>query len=299
MEQRGAGVKIVLANDTVREAANSYRRLLPDVEDFRLCPADELHALPAADLLLGGYPCQPFSMGGSRRPSTDPRSRLYLDFAAALDRLQPRFFVAENVRGLYLLSGRQLLDEHLAAFASSGPGYHITFAVLRAEDFGVPQRRRRLFMVGVRRDLESYYHFPEATHSVDGQGETKLFRSHGETIAHLDEWPTGEFYERPDDPDGHWSWYYMSRNRKARWDDPSYTVLASARHTPLHPASPAMQLVWSQMHDGFKQGWEFTDSYDHLDDVPQRVRLERPRRLSWHDVLLFRLCHRTSSRTAS
>ena len=280
-----AGVEVVFATDAMAEAEVAYRTLMPDVK-FQVGDVRKLVSVPSADLLLGGYPCQPFTMGGPRRPAGDHRSDLYLEFARCLKLVRPQCFVAENVPGLYSLGGRAILDAHLSEFAKVGEGYVITFAVVRAEEHGVPQRRRRLFMVGVRRDLERYFHFPQPDHTADGREGTKLFAAHGEVLAGLPEWPTGEFYERPDD-EGHWPWYYMSRNRKARWDDPSYTIIANARHTPIHPASPMMRRAWSQLSDGFKQGWEFTDQYDHLDGHPDRLALGSPRRLSWRECALI------------
>ena len=93
----------------------------------------------------------------------------------------------------------------------------------------------------------------------------------------------GEFYERPHDPKGNFSWYYMSRNRKAKWAEPAYTVVANFRHLTLHPACPTMEMLWSNLADGFKQKWEFTDHYEHLEADPGRGILEQPRRLTWRE----------------
>jgi DNA (cytosine-5)-methyltransferase 1 len=158
---------------------------------------------------------------------------------------------------LAALGRREILEADLESFATVGEGYHITWTVLRAEQFGVPQRRRRLLIIGVRKDLGLNYHFPAPDHSALGTDGTKLYTPHGDAIAGLPEWPVGDFYDRADDPEGNWSWYYMSRNRKAAWDAPSYTILANERHPPIHPASPAMRMVWMHLSDGYKQGWEF------------------------------------------
>ena len=106
---------------------------------------------------------------------------------------------------------------------------------------------------------------------------------HGDVIRGLPLWPEGEFYTRPDEAAGEWPWYYMSRNRKADWNKPAYTVLANGRHVTLHPASPAMEMEWSDLDDGWKQRWRFTRRYEHLAADPSRPLLERPRRLSWRE----------------
>jgi DNA (cytosine-5)-methyltransferase 1 len=75
----------------------------------------------------------------------------------------------------------------------------------------------------------------------------------------------------------------MSRNRKAPWDGPAYTVVANWRHVTLHPAGPVMKLTWSNLADGFKQRWDFADEYEHLEAAPLRKRLKEARRLSWRE----------------
>lgn len=284
---RRAGIETIFANDVMPEARDCFAKLAPDVE-FQLGDVADVKSFPSADAVLGGYPCQSFSMGGHRKPGADSRSLLYHHFVRCVDQVNPRFFVAENVAGLKALNSGRWLREQVDALEAAGQhGYHVSWKVLRADHFGVPQRRRRLFIVGVRRDLGLYYWFPDPTHGSPADVERfglKPFESHGEAIAGLPLWPEGEFYERKDDPNGNWSWYYTSRNRKAAWDGPSYTVLANYRHVTLHPASPTMRLEWSDLAAGWKQKWVFTDQYEHTDGHPERPTLEEPRRLSWREA---------------
>jgi DNA (cytosine-5)-methyltransferase 1 len=104
--------------------------------------------------------------------------------------------------------------------------------------------------------------------------------SHGDAIAQIPVKAEGEYYDYPKEP---FSWWYLSRNRKRHWEEPSYTIQANWRHVPLHPASPTMRLVESNLEDGYKQRWEFTGKYDHLDGHPERPKLATPRRLSWRE----------------
>jgi DNA (cytosine-5)-methyltransferase 1 len=76
----------------------------------------------------------------------------------------------------------------------------------------------------------------------------------------------------------------MSRNRRHRWDGPSYAIVANFRHVTLHPASPRMELEWSDLANGWKQKWRFTDEYDHLQFSPQYPPLMPARRLSWREA---------------
>lgn len=282
-----AGFEIIFANDVLSEAAATHRAFFPDTE-FIVSDIKLLRGFPTADCVLGGYPCQSFSTGGNRRPADDHRTALYEEFGRVLDVVSPSFFVAENVSGLKFIADGHWLERQLELFRRAGKrgGYNLTWGVVRAEAYGIPQRRKRLFIVGVRRDLGCYYHFPSPTHAKPAEA-AKLglapFIGHGDAIASLPLWPEGEFYERPHDPSGHWSWYYMSRNRKAAWSAPSFTVVANFRHVTLHPASPTMRLIWSNLKDGWKQRWEFTEEYEHTRDDPERPVLDRPRRLSWRE----------------
>jgi DNA (cytosine-5)-methyltransferase 1 len=285
-----AGVDVVWANDSMPETADAIATLIPGAE-FELGDIRRVRAFPKADLVLGGYPCQPFSMGGARNPANDRRAELFREFARAVAIVEPRYFVAENVVGLRSLFAQRWLDEQAALFSGLGRhGYHVSVDVLDAADFGVPQRRRRVFLVGVRKDERRVYRYPETTHCRPGlDPDKKPWASHGDALAaaNLPDWPAGEFYDRPGDPDEGFSWWYMSRNRKAPWDAPAKTVLANERHVALHPASPTMHLVWSRLADGTKQGWEFSGEYEHLDGHPDRLLLDRPRRLSWRECAIL------------
>lgn len=279
-----AGIDVMFATDIMADAAESLRLHLPDA-DIVNSPIKDIESFPKADFLIGGYPCQSFSMGGRRNPEADARSELYLEYARALDSISPMFFVAENVPGLKQVAEGRYLQEQLATFESCGShGYYISWQVLNSADYGIPQKRKRLIIVGVRRDLGLRYVFPAPTH---GKKKGLLpYTSHGEIIKNLPLWPAGEFYERPDD-EGTFSWYYMSRNRKAVWDGPAYTVVANWRHTTLHPASPTMKLTWSNLEDGFKQRWDFSGEYEHLEADSSRPVLEKARRLSWRECALI------------
>lgn len=284
-----AGAKVVYANEIDSDACKSLRKLLKHTEvDER--DIKEVEKFPRADLVIGGYPCQSFSMGGNRDPQKDARTYLYLQFARCLDAVQPKFFVAENVSGLKKLQGGAFLKEQNKALSGAGKhGYRITIHQVDAKEYGIPQTRKRVILVGVRKDLNKVYVFPSPTHGKPNrrQAGLKRFTSHGDAVKGLPLWPTGEFYERPHDPEGHWSWYYMSRNRKAEWDGPSYTVVANFRHVTLHPASPVMTLTWSNLADGWKQRWDFSDKYEHTEHNPDRPILKEARRLSWRECALI------------
>ncbi len=166
-----------------------------------------------ADLVAGGPPCQPFSMGGKARGMEDPRDMIP-HFIRTVREVRPRAFIMENVRGLtraafanylsYTLlqlthielsrkKGETWLDHfhrlqkhHTTAAGGSATRYHVCHEVLNAANYGIPQCRERIFIVGFRADLDANWSFPDRTHSLE-----KLL---------WDQWVTGEYWLRQDLP---------------------------------------------------------------------------------------------------
>lgn len=279
---KAAGGNIVFSNDILTDACKTLEKYFPETKVVCGDIAGVTN-FPPADVVVGGYPCQSFSMAGNRDPKKDARTNLYKEFLRVVELVQPKYFVAENVSGLKQLGEGSFLEEQEKAYKKAG--YEVTHHLLNARDFGVPQSRKRLFIVGIRKDLAQRFTFPDPTHGKATKKSPHLlpYTSHGEAIKDLPLWPAGEFYERPHDPDGNFSWYFMSRNRKAKWEDPAFTVVANWRHITLHPASPTMKLTWSNLADGWKQRWDFTSEYDHKVEGEDRHVLEEPRRLSWRE----------------
>jgi DNA (cytosine-5)-methyltransferase 1 len=257
-------------------------------QDIYAYNASATNPYPEADVLMGGYPCQSFSMGGLRNPLKDDRSNLFLGFAEAVNKIKPKVFIAEYVSGLARLQNGEWFKRQIDVYENQLTAkYHVHSMLLNAADYGIPQNRKRVIIVGVRSDVGSGFDFPKPTH-CKAELAVKLgltpHTSHGEAIKHLPPYPAGEYYERPHDPAGNFAWYFMSRNRRHRWDRPAFTVVANFRHVTLHPASPAMELEWSDLANGWKQKWRFTDNYDHVNFCPSFPKLNPPRRLSWREA---------------
>ncbi|MBI4158291.1 MAG: DNA cytosine methyltransferase [Candidatus Yanofskybacteria bacterium] len=278
-----AGIKVIWANELVPTYCDTLKKNFPDTKIVQGNIAD-INTFPKADLVFGGYPCQSFSMGGKRNPEKDERTYLYKEFARVLNEIQPKYFIAENVSGLKKVKRGKFLNDQLALFESAGKGYRVSYQVLDAKDYGVPQTRKRILLIGVRKDLNKYFEFPKPTHGKATKKNPYLlpYSSHGEAIKDLPLDCVGEFYERPDNK-GNFSWYFMSRNRKANWDGPAFTVVANWRHVTLHPACPTMKLTWSDLANGWKQKWDFSNEYEHLKTNKKRPVLKKPRRLSWRE----------------
>lgn len=114
------------------------------------------------DLLSGGYPCQSFSYAGKKAGLQDARGTLFFHYAKILDKLKPKMFLAENVRGLVNHDNGKTLKTMLNVFANVG--YSVKWKVLRALDYNVAQKRERIVIVGLREDLKKEgieYLFPK------------------------------------------------------------------------------------------------------------------------------------------
>lgn len=223
-----SGFNILLANDNFKYACETYKANLPDVE-MKCCDVHDLHSFPKTDLLIGCYPCQGFSQGGSRDPSKNI-NYLYREFDRVLRIIKPKAFIVENVSGMLRVNFNHLLRNQICRFRSAG--YLVTGPqLLNAHNYGIAQDRKRAFIVGIRSDLGIRYKFPEPTHGDNKQQHhlTQEDVLHGLTL-----WPEGDFYDK----DFHW--YYLSRNRRRNWNEPSATILGNARHMPLHPMSPPL-----------------------------------------------------------
>ena len=153
-----AGYRILWANDIWDEAVETYRFNLGNhiyCGDISTLDAD---VVPNADILVGGFPCQGFSVANRKRHTGDERNRLYLELLRILMAKKPRFFLAENVKGILSIGKGEVFRLILRDF--EGAGYEVQHAVLNAADYGVPQRRERVFFFGKRKDIGGQFQFP-------------------------------------------------------------------------------------------------------------------------------------------
>lgn len=118
--------------------------------------------LPEADVLMGGFPCQDFSLAGKQQGLEVERGVLYKSMVAAIKKVKPKVFIAENVKGIILwkkgLAIRTIIDDF------SRCGYKVNYKLINMADFGVPQKRERVFIIGIRNDIKGEFVFPEQTH---------------------------------------------------------------------------------------------------------------------------------------
>jgi len=157
-----AGHKIIWANDNFQDAVKTYRKNIGNhivCEDISNILSDEI---PDHDILIGGFPCQGFSVANAKRGEHDERNKLYLELLRILIDKQPRFFLAENVKGIMSLKQGKIFEMIISDFEDAG--YKVKHKVLNAADYGVPQKRERVIILGVRIDMDFNLEYPEPTH---------------------------------------------------------------------------------------------------------------------------------------
>lgn len=233
-----AGVKIIWANDHDPAAAAAYRSLFPDVA-FYEGDIRKVESFPKADILIGCYPCTGFSEGAKRRAigmedkrdlKANDGNFLYREFLRALRQVQPKFLFVENVRGMLSASNGWFLERQLDNFKRHG--FKMKLEMLTASNYGVPQERKRVFLVGVHKSITDFeYSFPEPTHGPDKKHAWITLRKalSDMVAAEDDDYLKKDFH-------GH----YLTRNRKRSWDEVSYTIVAHGSHVPLHPEGDSM-----------------------------------------------------------
>ena len=284
-----AGFDIVWANEYDKSIWATYelnhkkteldKRSIRDID-----PHELLIRFGAIDGIIGGPPCQSWSLAGSMRGILDERGQLVLEYLRFIENIRPKFFVFENVPGLISSTHFGEFSNLLNEFRSLG--YSVEYSLLDASDFNTPQIRKRVFIVGINLDLGTTFEFnsiPKATTKISlseaisdladkAISSTNNLHSDNLLISNH-EYFTGDF-----------SSIYMSRNRRKNWDEQSFTIQASGRHAPLHPDSPRMikedkdLMVFENQYDevrrlsvrecariqGFPDDFEFI--YKKLDD---------------------------------
>ncbi|MGD9711111.1 MAG: DNA cytosine methyltransferase [Thermomicrobiales bacterium] len=182
-----AGHDIVWANDIFADAVESYRRNLGD--RIHLGSIEDCSPDVSADIVIGGFPCQGFSVANWNRNSADSRNQLYRQMLRVIKEVRPIFFVAENVKGILNLEGGRIFRLILREMRELG--YEVRYALLNAADFGVPQRRHRVFIVGKLEGSSATWSFPpHPTHSRPELSQLlglKPWVSVGEALAQLPE----------------------------------------------------------------------------------------------------------------
>ncbi|NLV20636.1 MAG: DNA cytosine methyltransferase [Syntrophomonadaceae bacterium] len=163
-----AGNTIIWANDIDKDAVATYAKnigghiVCADIKDI------DIENIPLSDVIVGGFPCQGFSQANMLRTVEDERNQLYKFFLRAVKEKQPRFFIAENVRGILSLGKGNAIKQIVSDFGAAG--YIVTVTLANMADYGIPQTRLRVFIIGQHRDLgeKMLFEFPKKTNGKDG-----------------------------------------------------------------------------------------------------------------------------------
>lgn len=156
-------MEIVYANDIDDNACKIFKEnfgITPDNRDIRAVKTEEI---PEFDILTGGFPCQSFSIvaqNPKRLGVKDERGKLFFEMCRILRERQPKCFIAENVKGILTANKKSAFPLILKEFEESG--YEVQYQILNSADYGVPQKRERVIIIGFRKDLNITFSFPEA-----------------------------------------------------------------------------------------------------------------------------------------
>ena len=241
-----AGFNVIWANEYDKEIWETYEKNHPntflDKRSIVNIPSDEV---PECDGIIGGPPCQSWSEAGAMRGIKDKRGQLFYDFIRILEAKQPKFFLAENVSGMLLARHSEALENIKELFRNAGIGYELSFDMLNASDYNVPQDRKRVFFIGIRKDLEFTFQFPKPKFKKITLYES-IFDLRNNVLPALSQNKTNGIncvIPNHEYMTGDFSTIYMSRNRVRDWDEQSFTIQAGGRHAPIHPQAPKMKFV--------------------------------------------------------
>lgn len=160
--------EIIAANEILPNMAKAYQLNHPyvkvyckDIKEFGIADLEQDFSIKEGevDLVVGGPPCQAFSTVG-KRLIDDPRGKLFQEYYRVLKELNPKVFLFENVKGLLSMQGGELLSTIISLFESLG--YKVKYEVLNSADYGVPQIRERVIIIGTK--LDSEFEYPSPTH---------------------------------------------------------------------------------------------------------------------------------------
>lgn len=214
--------EMLAAYDSDDKCIQTYRQNISDHAEVKDLSNYLPASIPKADVLIGGFPCQDFATGGPRRGLKSTRGRLYEALIKYMKEHHPKVVVGENVPGLANLHKGSVLETIKNDIEAAG--YRVNIWKLYAPDYGVPQKRTRLFIVAVRKDLEGFPTPPQKTHFDSGYHTTR--------------WAIEDLEIIKDETVPNQSQYFKASKAKkgngqgdetTSADTPSYTIRANAK----------------------------------------------------------------------
>lgn len=238
-----AGFNVLWANEYDKDIWLTYEHNHPNTflerQDIRKIASVDI---PNCVGIIGGPPCQSWSEGGTQRGIDDDRGRLFLEYVRILKDKQPRFFLAENVSGMFHKKHDSARVNIISAFEEAG--YVVSFKLLNTMHYNVPQDRKRVIFIGYHIDLNQRFNFdslvpdfciPTLRDAIWDLHESAIpALANNQTRGEDCLIPNHEYMV------GGFSSIYMSRNRVRAWNEPSFTIQAGGRHAPIHPQANKM-----------------------------------------------------------
>jgi len=241
-----AGFEIVCANENDKKIHQTFEYNFPKTklikEDIKKIDYQEFPK--NIDGVIGGPPCQSWSEAGKQLGEKDKRGKLFFEYIRVLSLVKPKFFLAENVSGILHNKHRNSVKKIKDEFEKLG--FTTSITLVDANDYNVPQTRKRVFFIGIKKSLKKKFIFPaskilnhkptlrDALENLEKPIPSKKFNKTNGINPKSNNIQNNEYMT------GNFSTIYMSRNRVRNWDEPSFTIQAGGRHAPLHPEAPKM-----------------------------------------------------------
>ena len=251
-----AGFKLVFANDNNPDACATLRKRFEKSTKNKIIHHGTIKKIKdfvRSNVISGGFPCQGFSLAGPRKVE-DERNALYSELKRAISIANPEFFVAENVKGFITIgeNGNKKFFENgkiiklgkvtqtiIDQLSSINKGYTIHYELHNTKNYGLPQDRERIIIVGVRNDLDYKFKFPKPTHGKNLNDYVSMEEFGVRNI----KFTKKEIYrEKKGKRKDYFSSRYLSRNRIRKWNQTSFTIPADASQVP---ACPDCTRMWS------------------------------------------------------
>lgn len=242
-----AGFEIPIANEFDKDIWETYKVNHPNTKLFEgdIRKISENDFPDDVDGIIGGPPCQSWSEAGNLKGIEDARGQLFFEYIRILKKVQPKFFLAENVSGMLADRHSEAVKNILELFDQAG--YNVSLTLVNAKDYGVAEERKRVFYIGFRKDLHIQFTFPKGSTEDDSKKITLR-----DIIWDLQDSAVPALAKNKHNPNcinnneyfiGSFSSIFMSRNRVKNWDNQAFTVQASGRQCQLHPQAPTMEKV--------------------------------------------------------
>ena len=254
-----SGFEVIWANEFDKKVTPTLRHNFPNtvVDDRNLFDVASMDVPGDIVGIIGGPPCQSWSIAGVGKGLDDKRGQVFLEYIRVIRDKKPLFFLAENVAGMLSSRHEDSLDFIVKEFNKLG--YYFTYKLLNVKDYGVPQDRKRVIFVGYDKRIGKKFTFPE---SIPELKRTVL----RDAIWDLKDTAMPALLKNKTNGNklkiknheymiGGFSTIFMSRNRVRSWDEPSFTIQAGGRHAPIHPQAPKMIKVEANKQE-FVQGKE-------------------------------------------